>query len=112
MVIIVRRVVDRPPLKTKKIMMNNVSKSAALLNAQSVMSAAVLFGHGDLVSLTCDHYNIELMLYYSDANAVYEREMIWLSDRFMCGCSVWKVEDSEAHTFSIFVSWEFNPKLR
>lgn len=93
-------------------MMKDVSKSAAMLNAQSIMSAAVLFGHGDFVSLTCNDHAIVLTLVYENAYAVYESEMEWLSDRFMCGCSTWKVENSEDLTFTIFVSWVYNPDLR
>lgn len=94
------------------VMMKEVSVNAALLNAQSIMSAAVLFGHGDFVSLTYNSTAIVLTLVYEDANAVYEREMEWLSDRFMCGCSTWKVDDLENLTFTIFVSWAYNPDLR
>ncbi len=102
----------RPPHNTKKIMMNDVSRSAALLNAQSVMSAAVLFGHGDFISLSCSDHAVVISIVYNDTYAVYEREMIWLSYRFMCGCSTWKVENSEEHTFTVFVSWVYNPDLR
>lgn len=93
-------------------MMKEVSKSAAMLNAQSIMSAAVLFGHGDFVSMSCNSFAIVLTLVYENANAVYEREMEWLSDRFMCGCTTWKVDDLENLTFTIFVSWVYNPDLR
>lgn len=56
-------------------MLRDVSKSAAMLNAQSILSAAVLFGHGDFVSLSCNGTAIVLTLVYENAYAVYEREM-------------------------------------
>ena len=97
---------------TLMIMMNEVSKYAALLNAQAVMAAAILFGHGDSVTLSCNSAAMVLTLVYDDAWFVYEREIKWLSDRIMCGCNHWSVNDSEVHTSSIFVSWQFNPNLK
>lgn len=97
---------------TQMIMMQRVSKSTALLNAQSVMAAAILFGHGDTVTLSCNSTAIVLTIVYDDARFVYEREIKWLSDRFMCGCNLWSEYDSEVHTFTIYVSWEFNPNLK
>lgn len=97
---------------TLMIMMNEVSKYVAQLNAQSVMAAAVLFGHGDSITLSCNSSAIVLTLVYDDAWFVYEREIEWLSHRIMCGCNHWSVNDSEVHTFTIYVSWEFNPNLK
>lgn len=93
-------------------MMREVSKSAALVNAQSVMASAILFGHGDTVTLSCNGSAIVLTIVYDSAWFVYEREIEWLSDRFMAGCKHWFVDDSEVNTFAIFVSWEFNPNLK
>lgn len=93
-------------------MMNEVSKSAALLNAQAVMAAAIMFGHGDTVTLSCNSTALVLTLVFDDAWFIYERELKWLSDRFMCGCNLWSEDDSEVHTFTIYISWEFNPNLK
>lgn len=93
-------------------MLRDVSKSTAMLNAQSIMCAAVLFGHGDFVSLKCNSTAVVLTLVYDNDYAIYEREIKWLSDRFMCGCTTWKVEDSESFNFAIFVSWVYNPDLK
>ena len=97
---------------TLMIMMNEVSKYVAQLNAQSVMAAAVLFGHGDSITLSCNSTAIVLTLVYDDAWFDYEREIDWLSDRIMCGCNHWLMPGSVAHTSTICVSWNFNPNLK
>lgn len=97
---------------TQMIMMQRVSKNAALLNAQSVMAAAILFGHGDSVTLSCNSTAIVLTMVYDYAWFVYDREIEWLSSKVMCGCRHWYEDDSEVRTFTIFVSWEFSSNLK
>lgn len=92
-------------------MMRECSKAAAYMNAQAVMASAIMFGHGDVVTLTVNETAIVLTLTYDSAWFVEEREIEWLSDRFMCGCKHWSVDDPEVDCFSIFVSWEFNASL-
>lgn len=99
-------------LKTKKIMMKEVSKSAALLNAQAVMASAVMFGHGEVVTMSVNKEAVVLSLIYDTAWFVYDREIEWLMDRCMCGAQHWLTEDRECHMFTIHVCWSFNPNLR
>lgn len=93
-------------------MINNCSKAQALMNAQAVMALAVTFGHGDVVTLSVGGSAVVLTFVYDSSSFVEEREWKWISDRVMCGVKHWCVDDSEVNSFSIFVSWEFNPWLQ
>lgn len=93
-------------------MIRECSKASAYMNAQAVMASAVMFGHGDVVTMSVNETAIVLTLVYDSAWFVEEREWEWLSERCMCGIKHWSVDDSEVKCFSIFVSWEFNPNLR
>lgn len=92
-------------------MMRECSKAAAYMNAQAVMAAAVMFGHGDVVTLSVGESAIVLTLVYDTAWYVEEREIDWLMERCMCGVQHRTVDDPEVKTFSIFVFWEFNKSL-
>lgn len=93
-------------------MIRDLSKSAALLNAQAVMVSASLFGHGDVITLSVNDAAVVLTITYDFAWFVYVREIEWLMDRCMCGVQHWMKEDRESRTFNIFVSWSFNPNLK
>lgn len=93
-------------------MISNCSKAQALMNAQAVMALAVAFGHGDVVTLSVGSTAVVLTFVYDSSDFVEEREMKWICDRAMCGIRYWSVDDSEVNSFSIFVSWEFNPCLK
>ena len=93
-------------------MMKEVSRSAALLNAQAVMASAAMFGRGEAVTLSVYATVIILTCTYDTASHVYDREIAWLMDRCMCGVRHWKKEHCQSHTFTISVSWSFNPNLK
>ena len=93
-------------------MMNNCSNAQALMNAQAVMTLAVTFGHGDVVTLSVGSTAVVLTLVYDSSDFDEEREMKWICDRVMCGIRYWSVDDSEVSSFSIFVSWEFSPNIK
>lgn len=93
-------------------MIRELSKNAALLNAQAVMASAVMFGHGDVVTLSVNDSAVVLTLVYDTAWYVEEREINWLMERCMCGVKHWCVDDPEIKCFSLYVSWEFNSNLR
>lgn len=97
---------------TQKIMMKECSKAAAYMNAQAVMASAVMFGHGEVVTMSVGESAIVLTLVYDSARYNEEREIGWLMERAMCGVNHRVVDDSEVKSFSIFVFWEFNPDLR
>lgn len=99
-------------LKTKKDMMKEVSKSAALLNAQAIMASAVMFGHGDVVTLSVNEEAVVLSLVYDTAYFVYDREVTWICDRAMCGIKCWGDENPSLKTTTIYVAWKFNPNLK
>lgn len=94
------------------LMINNCSKAQALLNAQAVMTLAVQFGHGDVVTLSVGETAVVLTLVYDSSWFVEERETEWICDRVMNGVKHWSVDDKEVNAFSIFVSWEFNASLK
>lgn len=93
-------------------MMKEVSKSAALLNAQAIMASAVMFGHGDVVTLSVNEEAIVLSVIYDSAFFVYDREVEWLCGRALCGIQHWCVDDPAIKIFTIHVSWKFNPNLK
>lgn len=93
-------------------MMRECSKASAYMNAQAVMASAIMFGHGDVVTMSVNDSAIVLSVIYDSSWFFYEKELDWLSDRFMCGCKHWFVDDPEMKCFTINVSWEFNPNLR
>lgn len=93
-------------------MIRECSKAYAYMNAQAVMASAIMFGHGDVVTLSVNDSAIVLTLVFDTAWFVEERETEWLMVRCMCGIEHWCVDDTEARCFSISVSWEFNPNLR
>ena len=93
-------------------MMRECSKTTAYMNAQAVMASAIMFGHGDVVTMSVNESAIVLTLVYDSVEYVEEREFNWLSNRVMCGSRLWIVNDPEIKCFSIFVSWEFNPNLK
>lgn len=92
-------------------MMRECSKAAAYMNAQAVMASAIMFGHGDVVTMSVNDSAIVLTLIYDSSWFVEEREIDWLMERAMCGVKHWTVDDPEMNCFSIFVSWEFNKSL-
>lgn len=92
--------------------MNEVSKSAALLNAQAIMASAVMFGHGDVVTLSVNEEAVALSVIYDNARFVYDREIEWFMNRCMCGVQHWVTDDKECHMFTIHVVWLFNPNLK
>lgn len=93
-------------------MIKECSKAAAYMNAQAVMASAVMFGHGDVVTMSVGESAIVLTLVCDSARFDEEREIDWLMARAMCGVNHRIVDDSEMKMFSIFVFWEFNPNLR
>lgn len=93
-------------------MMRECSKANAYMNAQAVMASAIMFGHGDVVTMSVNESAIVLSLVYDTAWLVEEREMKWLMERCMCGVKHWTVDDPGIKCFSIYVSWEFNPNLK
>lgn len=93
-------------------MMRECSKATAYMNAQSVMASAIMFGHGDVVTMSVNESAIVLSIVYDTAWFIEERETEWLMERCMCGVKHWCVDDTEIKCFSIFVSWEFNKDLR
>lgn len=93
-------------------MLYEVGKSAALLNAQAVMASASLFGHGDVITLSVNDAAVVLSVTCDTAWFVYEREIEWLMERCMCGVKSWKEDFVESKTFTIHVSWSFNPNLK
>lgn len=93
-------------------MMKECSKTTAYMNAQSVMASAIMFGHGDVVTMSVNESAIVLTLVYNSAEYIEMREYNWLSNRVMCGSRLRIVDDPEIKCFSIFVSWEFNPNLK
>lgn len=93
-------------------MMKEVSKSAALLNAQAIMASAVMFGHGDVVTLSVNKEAVVLSIVYDYAFFVYDREVEWLCDRAMCGVLIWGEDNSCLKVSTIHVSWKFNPNLK
>lgn len=93
-------------------MMKEVSKSAALLNAQAIMASAVMFGHGNVVTLSVNEEAIVLTLVYDYAFFVYDREVEWLCARAMCGVQIWGEDNSCLKDSTIHVSWKFNPNLK
>lgn len=93
-------------------MMRECSKANAYINAQAVMASAIMFGHGDVVTMSVNENAIVLSLVYDTAWFIEERETEWLMQRCMCGVQHWCVDDPEVKCFSIFVSWEFNPNLK
>lgn len=93
-------------------MMKEVSKSAALLNAQAIMASAVMFGHGDVVTLSVNEEAVVLSVFYDNAFFVYDREVNWLCDRAMCGIQHWCHEEPNHKGFEIHVYWNFNPNLK
>lgn len=93
-------------------MMKEVSKSAALLNAQAIMASAVMFGHGDVVTLSVNEEAIVLSVIYDSAFFVYDREVEWLCGRAMCGVQIWGEDNSCLKVSNIHVSWKFNPNLK
>lgn len=99
-------------LKTKKIMLYNVSKTAALMNAQAIMASAILFGHGDVVTLSVNDSAVVLSVTFDTAWFVYEREIEWFSDRFMVGVQHKMEECVESKSFTIYMFWSFNPNLK
>lgn len=99
-------------LKIELNMMKECSKASAYLNAQAVMASAVMFGHGDVVTMSVNDSAIVLTLVYDSAWYVEEREIDWLMDRCVCGVQHKTVDDLEMKTFSIFIFWEFNPNLK
>lgn len=99
-------------LKPKLIMMRECSKAAAYMNAQAVMASAIMFGHGDVVTMSVNDSAIVLTLVYDSAWYSDEREIDWLMERCMCGVQHRLTDDTEMKTFSIFVFWEFNPNLK
>ncbi len=82
------------------------------MNAQAVMASAIMFGHGDVVTMSVNDSAIVLSLVYDNACYVEELEIDWLMRRSMCGVRHWTVDDPEMKCFSIFVSWEFNKDLK
>ena len=93
-------------------MMRECCKANAYMNAQSVMASAIMFGHGDVVTMSVNESAIVLSLVYDSAWFIEERETEWLMQRCMCGVKHWSVDDPEIECISIFVSWEFNPNLK
>ena len=93
-------------------MMRECSKASAYMNAQAVMASAIMFGHGDVVTMSVNDSAIVLSLVYDTAWYVEEREIDWLMERCMCGVKHWTIDDVEVKCFSIFVSWEFNKELK
>lgn len=81
------------------------------MNAQAVMSSAIMFGHGDVVTLSVNESAMVLSLIFDSAWYVEEREIEWLMERCMCGVKHWTVDDPEMKMFTISVSWEFNKSL-
>lgn len=92
-------------------MMRECSKAAAYMNAQAVMASAVMFGHGDVVTMSVGESAIVLTIIYDSSWYVKDREIDWLMERCMCGVKYWEVDDAEISTVSICVSWEFNKSL-
>lgn len=92
-------------------MMNKFSKATAYMNAQAVMASAIMFGHGDVVTMSVNDSAIVLTLVYDKAWYCEGGEMEWLMDRVLSGVSHRTVDDPEMKTFTIFVFWEFNPNL-
>ena len=93
-------------------MMRECSKAAAFMNAQAVMASAIMFGHGDVVTMSVNDSAIVLTLVYDTAWYCEGGELEWLMDRVVCGASHKTVDDPEMKTFSIFVFWEFDPNLK
>lgn len=93
-------------------MMYEVSKSKALMNAQAVMASAVMFGHGDVVTLSVNDEAVVLSVMCDTAWFVYDREIEWFMDRCMCGVQHWVKENAKSKSFTIFVSWSFNPNWK
>lgn len=92
-------------------MMNKFSKATAYMNAQAVMASAVMFGHGDVVTMSVNDSALVLTLIYDKAWYCEGGEMEWLMDRVLSGVSHRTVDDPEMKTFSIFVFWEFDNTL-
>ena len=92
-------------------MIRNCSKASAYMNAQAVMASAVMFGHGDVVTMSVNDEAIVMTIVYDTAWFVEEREIDWLMERCMCGVKHWTEDNPEMKTFSIFVSWAFNKSL-
>lgn len=92
--------------------MKECSKATAYMNAQAVMASAIMFGHGDVVTLSVNDSAIVLTLVFDSAWFVEERETEWLMQRCMCGVKHWNVDDFEADAFALYVSWEFNSALK
>ena len=93
-------------------MMNKFSKGTAYMNAQAVMASAIMFGHGDVVTMSVNDSVIVLTLVYDKAWYCEDGEIEWLMDHVLSGASHRTVDDTEIKTFTIFVFWEFNPNLK
>lgn len=92
--------------------MRECSKAFAYMNAQAVMASAIMFGHGDVVTMAVNENTIVLSSVYDYDGYVEERETDWLMGKCMCGVKHFCVHDPSIRCFSIIVTWEFNKELK
>lgn len=95
-------------LKTQKYMIRNLSKAQAYMNAQAVMSMAVFFGHGDVVTMSVGSSCIALTLTFDRDYYVESREKEWLSELVVCGVDISVDESIETDVIRLYVLWSFN----
>lgn len=82
------------------------------MNAQAIMASAILFGHGDVVTLSVNDSAVVMSVTFDTAYHVYEREIEWFFDRVMVGVQHKMEECVESQSFTIYMFWSFNPNLK
>lgn len=84
-----------------------MTKNDALVNAQSVFSWAVFFGHGTLHQLTNWSVEIELAIHFHYGEFVREREDEKFKSVVMCGADIEWTDRPDLQIEVLSIKWRY-----